>query len=170
MSQTIAQPTFTTARQILLVTIALVLFAGCQGNAYFEPTPLANPDNAMVYLYRPAATNPGKKPLRLSYPQVMIDGNSAGFLKYNEYLALEIPPGKHEFVVTGLTREAKWEPKDRNYSLEVEPGQTYFMRFKVEFDTDNMSLDSFTGQYLIHLHRVEREEAIYEIRYASRAS
>ena len=44
------------------------------------------------------------------------------------------------------------------------------MRFKVEFDTDNMSLDSFTGQYLIYLHRVDPEEAIYEIRYASQAS
>jgi hypothetical protein len=169
MNKTIPQSTLTASLQLLLATIALVLLAGCQGSAYFEPTPLANPDNAMVYLYRPAATKPGKKPLRLSYPEAMIDGKSAGFLKYNEYLALEIPPGKHEFVLTGLTREAKWEPKDRTYSLDVKPGQTYFLRFKVEFDTDNMSLDTFTGQYLIYLHAVDREEAIYEIRYASRA-
>ena len=156
-----------TSGLILAVLLAAGLLAGCQGSSYFDPTPLANPDNAIVYLYRPAATNPGKKPLRLSYPEVMIDGESAGFLKYNEYLPLEVPPGKRQFVLTGLTREAKWEPEDRTYTLEVEAGQTYFMRFRVEFDVNNMSLGTFTGQYLIHLHPVERDEAIYEIRHSS---
>lgn len=148
-------------------SISAVFLAGCQSSSYFDPTPLANPDNAIVYLYRPAATNPGKKPLRLSYPEVMIDGKSAGFLKYNEYLSLEVPPGKRQFVLTGLTRDAKWEPEDRTYSLTVEAGETYFMRFQVEFDVNNMSLGTFTGQYLIYLHPVERDEAIYQIRDSS---
>lgn len=148
-------------------SISAVFLAGCQSSSYFDPTPLANPDNAIVYLYRPAATNPGKKPLRLSYPEVMIDGKSAGFLKYNEYLSLEVPPGKRQFVLTGLTRDAKWEPEDRTYTLKVEAGQTYFMRFQVEFDVNNMSLGTFTGQYLIYLHPVERDEAIYQIRHSS---
>ena len=147
--------------------VLAALLAGCQSSSYFDPTPLANPDNAMVYLYRPAATNPGKKPLRLSYPEVMIDGKSAGFLKYNEYLPLEVPPGKRQFVLTGLTRDAKWEPRDRTYTLKVEAGQSYFMRFQVEFDVNNMSLGTFTGQYLIYLHPVERDEAIYQIRHSS---
>jgi len=148
-------------------SVLAVVVAGCQSSSYFDPTPLANPDNAIVYLYRPAATNPGKKPLRLSYPEVMIDGKSAGFLKYNEYLPLEVVPGKRQFVLTGLTRDAKWEPEDRTYTLKVEAGETYFMRFQVEFDVNNMSLGTFTGQYLIYLHPVERDEAIYQIRHSS---
>lgn len=152
---------------LLAGCLAATLLTGCQGSSYFDPTPLANPGNAIVYLYRPAATNPGKKPLRLSYPEVMIDGKSAGFLKYNEYLSLEVPPGKRQFVLTGLTRDAKWEPEDRTYTLEVAAGQTYFMRYRVEFDVNNMSLGTFSGQYLIHLHPVERDEAIYQIRHSS---
>jgi len=157
----------TAPRRLLVLAATLVHLAGCQGSGHFEPSPLANTNNAMVYLYRPAATNPGKKPLRLSYPEVTIDGKSAGFLKYNEYLAFELPPGKHEFVLTGLTREAKWEPKDRTYTLQAEPGKTYFLRFRVEFNVENMSLGTFTGQYLIYLTPVDREEAAYEIRATS---
>ena len=90
-------------------------------------------------------------------------------MKYNEYLPLEVPLGKRQFVLTGLTPDAKWEPQDRTYTLKVEAGQSYFMRFQVEFDVNNMSLGTFTGQYLIYLHPVERDEAIYQIRHSSQA-
>ena len=40
----------------LLTTLALLL-PGCQSSAYFEPTPIAGAGKAMVYVYRPAATN-----------------------------------------------------------------------------------------------------------------
>jgi len=154
----------------LLALLLPQLLGACANSDYFEPTPLADSRNAMVYLYRPAATNPGKKPLRTSYPEVMVDGQSRGFLKYNQYLPLELAPGKRQFVLTGLTRDARWEPEDRTYTLKLEAGETYFMRFRVEFDVDNMSLGTFTGQYLIYLHPVDREEAIYEIRHTAKGN
>ena len=46
--------------------MAFVLLAGCQNTDYFEASPISQSGKAMVYVYRPAATNPGKKPLRLS--------------------------------------------------------------------------------------------------------
>jgi hypothetical protein len=156
-------------RLALLSILALTALAGCANTDYFDPTPIATSGNAMVYMYRPEATNPGKKPLRLSYPEVMVDGNSLGFLKYNEYLALEMAPGKHEFLATGLTPDAKWEPRDRNYTLDVKPGESYYMRFRVEFDTAKMSLGSFKGQYVITLNPINPTDAIYEIRHTSRA-
>lgn len=159
-----------TIRLALLSALTLIGLSGCANSSYFEPTPIATAGNAMVYVYRPAATNPGKKPLRLSYPEVMVDGNSAGFLKYNDYLALELAPGKREFLVTGLTRDAKWEPRDRSYTLDVKPGESYFMRFRVEFDTAKMSLDSFKGQYIISFHPVNEGDAVYEIRHTAQAS
>ena len=158
-----------TAVAIRSLLLAVALLSGCANSDYFEATPIATPGNGMVYIYRPAATNPGKKPLTMSYPEVLIDGESAGFLKYKEYLAIELPPGEHEFRVTGLTREARWAPKDRSYTLTVEPDTEYFMRFRVEFDTARMSIDSFRGQYLIGFHPVDPTEAIYEIRHTDKS-
>jgi len=156
--------------KILFVLAALLTLGGCPNTAYFEPTPLATSDKAMVYVYRPAASNPGKKPLTLSYPEVMVDGKSAGFLKYKEYLALQLEPGKKEFLITGLTREAKWEPKDISYRLELEPGKTYYLRFGVEFNTSKMSLGTFRGNYLISFYPIDESDAVYEIRHTSKAS
>ena len=152
-----------------LSLLALACLTGCVSSSFFEPTPLANPANAMVYIYRPAATNPGKKPLTMSYPEVMLDGASVGLLKYNEYLALEVTPGQREFLVTGLTRDAKWEPRDRSYTLKVESGKSYFLRYRVEFDTAKMSLGTFKGQYIINFQPVNETDAVYEIRDASKA-
>ena len=156
--------------KILAIFIAMLSLTGCPNTSYFEPSPISQTGKAMVYVYRPEATNPGKKPLRLSYPEVMVDGQSAGFLKYNDYLALEVEPGKRELVVTGLTRDAKWEPKDRSYTLDVAAGNSYFMRFMVEFDTAKMSLGTFSGQYIITFYPVDEVDAQYEIRHTSRST
>jgi hypothetical protein len=147
-----------------LASCLLLIMAGCQGSSYFEATPTAAPDNARVYIYRPAATNPGAKPLRFSYPEVMIDGASKGLLKYKEYLELEIAAGKREFVVTGLTPNAKWKPRDVSYTLTVEPGKTYYMRLRIEYDLDRVVLRNPDTKYLIHLHPVAAKDAVYEIR------
>ena len=153
-----------------VILAILTALAGCANSDYFEPTPLAEAGNSMVYVYRPAAKNPGKKPLTLSYPEVLVDGDSAGFLKYKEYLPVELTPGEHEFRVTGLTREARWEPKDRKYKLRTEAGESYFLRFGVEFDVDRMSLGTFRGQYIITFYPVDPEDAVYEIRHTDNAS
>lgn len=152
-------------------TFCLLLVLGaCVSSSYFEATAIDTPGNAMLYIYRPAASNPGKKPLTLSYPEVMINGDSVGFLKYKEYLALEVEPGQKELRMTGLTREAKWKPRDVNYKLTVEAGESYFMRFGVEFDVDKMTLGSFRGQYIITFHPIAESDAVYEIRDTSNAS
>jgi hypothetical protein len=153
----------------LFYLLLLLPAAVCANSDYFQPTPIAVEGNAMVYVYRPAATNPGfAKPLRRSYPEIMVDGESAGFLKYNRYLAVEVAPGEREFLVTGLTREARWEPRDRRYKLKVEAGESYFLRLRVEYDTDKMSLGSFKGQYIINFHPVSGDDAVYEIRHTDK--
>ena len=158
-----------TPLRTFIILLAFTL-SSCAGSGYFERTPLSNPDNAMVYLYRPAATNPGKKPLTLSYPEIMLDGKSVGFLKYKEYMAIEVEPGRREFLVTGLTRNAKWELKDASYSLNAEAGKSYFMRYRVEFDVDRMTLGSFKGQYKTAFSPVSETEAVYEIRDTDNAN
>ena len=151
----------------LLLPLVLLL-AGCPNTDYFDPTPKASTGKAMVYLYRPEATNPGlAKPYRLSYPEIMVDGNSAGFLKYNRYLAVEVEPGEREFLVTGLTPDARWEPKDISYKLTTEAGKNYYMRLIVEFNTDKMTLGSFKNQYIFSFHPVPETDAVYEIRHTT---
>ena len=147
-----------------LLLLLSSLLCACASPGYFEPTPIAQPGNAMVYLYRPAASNPGMKPLYLSYPEVMVDGTSHGFLKYSHYLAIELPPGKHEFRLTGLTKEAKWEPRDVDYSIDLKPGEKVFLDFKVEYNTAEMNLLEPGPKYIIRLNRVPESQAVYEIR------
>ena len=147
---------------VLLTVFALL--GACSSPGYFEPTPIAGEGSAMVYLYRPAASNPGSKPLLLSYPEVMIDGVSHGVLKYNSYRAIELPPGKHEFRLTGLTKGAKWEPKDVNYSINLQPGETAYLKFRVEFNTAEMGFLELGPKYIIGLSQVPESTAVYEIR------
>lgn len=144
--------------------IVYALLGGCSSPGHFEPTPIVGSGATMVYLYRPAASNPGSKPLLLSYPEVMIDGNSHDVLKYNSYLAIELLPGKHDFRLTGLTRSAKWEPKDVNYSIELKPGETAYLKFRVEFNTAEMTFLELGAKYIIDLNQIPESKAVYEIR------
>jgi hypothetical protein len=148
----------------LTATALLCFLTACGNTAYFEPGQPSVASNALVYIYRPAATNPGKKPLRTSYPEILVNGEKSGLLKYQEHFPVELEPGKYQFVATGLTADARWKPKDRSYTLKVEPGEIYYLRLQVEFNTDKMSIGSFRDQYLIFLHQVDRSEAIYQIR------
>lgn len=154
--------------RLLLILLPLAALLGCANSDYFEPAPSANTGNAMVYIYRPEATTPGPaRPLWNSYPEIMVDGKSAGFVKYNRHLPVEVEPGEHEFLVTGLTPNARWAPKDLKYKLKVEPGQDYYLRLRVEFDTDKMSLGTFKNQYIINFHQVDSKDAVYEIRHTN---
>ena len=158
----------TAAKNTVLIVLVLLL-GGCGNTAYFEPGQPTASNTALVYFSRPAATNPGKKPLRTSYPEILVDEKKVGFLKYNEHFSVELEPGSHEFVATGLTPDARWKPEDRRYSLTVAPGEIYYMRLRVEFNTDHMTIGNFRDQYLIHLHLVDTGDAVYQIRETSRA-
>jgi hypothetical protein len=155
--------------QALLILVAGLALAGCPNSAYFEPTPISGTGKAMVYVYRPAATTPGPaRPLFLSYPEIKVDGNSVGFVKYNTYFAVEVKPGVREFLATGLTPDARWEPKDMKYKLKTEAGKSYYLRLRVEFDVEKMSLGSFTNQYIINFGQVNSTDAVYEIRHTDK--
>jgi len=147
-----------------VLLIACALLGSCASPGHFEPTPIVESGAAMVYLYRPAASNPGAKPLLLSYPEVMIDGNSYGVLKYNSYRPIELPPGKHDVRLTGLTENSKWEPRDVNYSINLKPGETAYLKFRVEFDTAEMGFLELGPKYIISLNQVPESTAVYEIR------
>lgn len=144
-----------------------LLLGACSATPYFAAKTLSDPEKALVYVYRPKASNPGKKPMRYSYPDIQVDGASIGILHYNKHLVAELTPGSREFVSTGLSPLADWNQGETKYTLKLEAGKTYYMRLRVEYNTDHMTIGSFKGQYRIHMHPVDYDEAAYEIRNTS---
>ncbi|AQA17160.1 hypothetical protein BST95_01925 [Halioglobus japonicus] len=110
-------------RVLLGLALSLSLLATPARGDYFSPEPPKAQDTSVVYIYRAAASNLGKKPLRTNYPEILVDGEGAGLLRYNRHIRLELPAGQHEFVATGLTEAANWEPRGRGYTLNLEPGE-----------------------------------------------
>lgn len=160
--------------RLFLASILLVLGAGCANDAppnthVFKPTPLQFSSHGMLYIYRPEASTPGvTKPLRFSYPEVLVDEKSVGVIEYDRYLSVELPPGKHTVRLTGLTERAKdWEARDINGSVNIKAGESSYLRFKVEFDLNNMMIFQPKAQYTMFLTPVDANDAIYEIRYTS---
>lgn len=145
----------------------LLLAAVPSSGDVFEPALTASDELAVVYLYRPAAEQPGlAKPLRRAYPEVLLDGVSVGTLPYDHYLGFHVAPGAHTVRVTGLTRGAKkWELRDVEQKITAEAGQTLFLRLKVEFNTAEMNIGQPKASYRYWLGPVDPEDAQYEIRH-----
>jgi hypothetical protein len=146
--------------------LSLMMSACTQTVGHFTPTVAANPENTVFYVYRPAATTPGlMKPLKFDYPDILIDGNSIGALKYDQYLVTELTPGPHNITVTGLTTTAKgWADRDIEQAIPVNQGKQVFMKLLVEYDIDDMNLGQTGPKYIINLIPVDSENAKYEIR------
>lgn len=151
-------------RRLYTLLPALLMLAGCAGPGYFEAIPPSNADQSVVYLYRPEADNPGRQPLRLSYPDVLIDEQSVGTLQFNSHRRIELAPGRHTIRITGLTRQAKWEPRDIKQNFTVASGETKYIKLDVRFNLSEMSLGQPGDSYLIHLRPMRVDDAVYEIR------
>ena len=54
------------------------------------------------------------------------------------------------------------------YKLKTEAGESYYLRLRVEFDVEKMSLGSFTNQYIINFGQVNSTDAVYEIRHTDK--
>ena len=161
-----------TLSHLLQAAALLVLVACTQTVGHFTPVAATNPENTVLYVYRPAASAPGlMKPLKFDYPDVLIDGKSIGVLKYNEYIVTELSPGAHTITITGLTTASSgWAERDIERVIPASQGGQVFMKLQVEYDTENMTLDQLSAKYLIHLLPVDGEDAKYEIRNTSPAT
>jgi hypothetical protein len=151
-------------RRLLSLLSLLLLLTGCAGPGYFEAVPPSSPEQAVLYLYRPEADNPGRQPLRFSYPDVLIDEQSVGTLQFNSHRRIELAPGRHSIRITGLTRQAKWEPRDIKQQFSVAPGEIKYIKLDVRFNLSEMTLGRPGPSYLIHLRPMRADDAIYEIR------
>jgi hypothetical protein len=163
---------------LILISVLLTGLVGCADTSpslpntnAFKPTPLQSSSHGMLYIYRPEPSTPGlAKPLRFSYPEVLVDDKSVGIIEYDRYIAVELEPGQHSIRLTGLTERAKdWETRDINQVVTISAGDSTFRRFKVEYDVNNMMIFQPQAQYKIFLTPVDQGDAVYEIRYTSPA-
>jgi hypothetical protein len=163
----------TTMFSFLLSGIALLLLSACtQTVGHFSPTVASDPNNTVLYIYRPEATTPGvMKPLKFDYPDVLIDGKSIGVLKYGEYLVTELTPGAHSITITGLTTaSSNWAERDIQQVIPASQNKQVFMKLQVEYNVDEMNLAQLGAKYIIRLLPVDAENAQYEIRNTVPAS
>ncbi len=147
--------------------IALALTA-CSA-PYFEPLEPADA-RIVVYIYRVKADNPGLQPLRFSYPEIFLDGQSVGLMKYKTRLMAEVSAGRHHIKVTGLSRDAAWDLKDINLDFISKPGEIRYFKLDVQYNLEEMQIGQPRPQYRVYLTPVDADEAVYEIRYTQPGS
>jgi hypothetical protein len=155
------------------IALVVLLLSACQSrNEMFEPSVTADSSNAVVHLYRPEASTPGlAKPLRFSWPEVLVDDKPVGVIKYNEYISFRVAPGTHRIRVTGLTANARdWELRDIKQEFRARAGSTNYLRLKVEYRLSDMNVFQPKPSYQYWLTQVSEDDAIYEIRKVSPAN
>lgn len=140
------------------------LLSACMGPNYFEPQQAADPANGVVYIYRPDGNNPGREPLKYSYPDILLDEQSIGTLKFNKYLVTELKAGEHHIRITGLTKKANWEPRDIEQEMTLAAGEIKYLKLDIRFNMSQMNLGQPGPKYTIFLTPVSPQDAIYEIR------
>ena len=140
-----------------------LLLGACSSPGYFEA---AQPpaDQGLLYIYRPKADNPGIQPLRFDYPDIQIDGQSVGVLPFNSHFPVTLTPGKHHLRVTGLSRNAKWGPRDIEQTVAIQAGEVKYLKLKVQYNLHEMNLGQPKPSYLLQIMPVRASDAVYEIR------
>lgn len=149
-----------------LLLLLPLLITGCASPSYFQAVQPSSEQRAVLYLYRPEASNPGlMQPLRYDYPEVFIDGQSIGTLKFNSHRHVELAPGQHSVRITGLSPAARWEPRDIEQRLSLKPAQVAYLKLNVQYQLNEMVLGQPGPSYNIRLVPMRSDDAVYEIRH-----
>ncbi|MCZ6856048.1 MAG: DUF2846 domain-containing protein [Gammaproteobacteria bacterium] len=145
-----------------LMALALCVFiGGCQSEGVlFEPYIRSDTENALVYVYWPPQSWREKAD---EYPELRLNGVSVGVLKYRTYLVLEVPPGRHNFLLTGDSEYADWEDEDISLTLPLKPGETEYLRFLVKFNQTENRLGQGKMKYVIQFLPISTERALVDL-------
>jgi len=153
----------------LFIVVTFTALSACAGYGSFEYQQLQDPSNALLYVYRTKSHNPGRAPLPYSYPEVFANQQSLGVLHYKTYLVEELPTGQYELKFTGLTDKARWKQRDIKHTIQLQPGETRFIKLDVNFNLDQMNIGQPGPKYSIFVTPVSFDNAQYEIRDTSPA-
>ena len=147
---------------LLLILPLLVSATGCTSyGKSIDVASAAGPGEVVVYIYRPVTQ---WRPKTREYPEVLVDGNSVGLLKYKHYIQLSLPPGEHKLKLTGLTEASRWSFHDSEHTLRLVPGEAAYYRLQVTFDENSNNIGNPGMDYNVYFGPVRAEEAVYEMR------
>ncbi len=149
-------------RTVCLMALALCVFVGgCQSKgALFEPYVRSDADNALVYVYWPPQ---GWREKSDEYPELRLNEVPVGVLKYRTYLVMEVPPGTHDFFLTGDSQYADWEGEDKSLTLPLKRGETKYLRFLVKFDQTENRLGGGKMKYVVQFLPISAEQALVDL-------
>lgn len=149
-------------RTICLISLALCVFlGGCQSEGpLFEPFVRNDAENSLVYVYWPPQ---GWRERADEYPELRLNGVPVGVLEYRTYLVLEIPPGRHQFLLTGDSEFADWEDEDELLTLRLKRGETKYLRFLVKFNQVENRLGQGRMKYVTQLLPISAEQALVDL-------
>ncbi|RKX63098.1 MAG: hypothetical protein DRP42_08030 [Tenericutes bacterium] len=143
----------------LFILFLMVASSACfAASNYFEAIQPVG-DEGVLYIYRPKVKGVLIQPYRRSYPDLILDGKSIDVLKFNTHRAVRIKAGEHTLRVTGLTKKANWEPRDKELTFKIVPGQIKYLKLNIQYG-DRGGFD----ERVIYITPIEPEDAIYEIR------
>lgn len=147
-------------KRTLLTTTMMLLLSACAGapSEPFSPEPTSNPNNARVYVYWPGQSWREKAGSAL---ELQVDGAPLGLLRYKTYIPLELPPGSHEFRLTGEHQspdwEADWDGDDRHFETRLRPGDVKFVRLLIKYDQKSNKWTNAGMDYVVQfLPRAEK--------------
>jgi hypothetical protein len=121
----------------------------------------ADPSEVVVYIYRPVTQ---WRPKTREYPEVLVDGQTVGVLKYKRYIQLSLPPGEHDLKLTGLTEASRWSFRDSEHRLTLDHGEVAYYHLQVRFDESSNQIGSPGMDYNVYFGPVSAEDAVYELR------
>ena len=134
-----------------LVLTAAILIAACSNRAStFVPAPEAGGDDAVVYLYLPAAS----ANFMLS-PRVAIDDQEKFAIANGDYRYVYLDHGEHVVSLSATDRYQAGAP----LALNVEAGRSYYLRVStsLKFEPEKMNTRRFW------LDVVDEKQALSEI-------
>lgn len=120
-----------TSRLLLMLTA----LAGCSSAPPFSPPAPARTDSARVYVYWPGQAWRERSGSAL---ELQVDGVPVGLLRYKRYIPLEIPPGRHEFRLTGNGSSEAWKTDwkwpDQVFAKPLKRGEILYARLLIKYD------------------------------------
>ncbi len=113
------------ARNVFIHLLWALLLVGCvaTGERFRRETP-ANPNEAVLYIYRPSGFIGSAQ-----RPDLRVDGELVGSVVSGGFLVKKVTIGRHALVLTGNGNAFTWNYPDRVQEVNINASGNYYYRY-----------------------------------------